>query len=475
MQHKRTPIRYFTATLLGVAALALTACEKPLTHLEQVKQAGELVIVTRGATVNYFEGPNGPAGLEYDLAQRFADHLGVKLRLVVPKRASDVLPTVVRGEADLATGVTVRQRLTRWVRFTPAYQEVTPQLVYRNGAPDPASIDDLADGYLEVVSGSAPADILRSLAEEHPDLHWVEAPVARSEELLRRVADKRIDFAVAASDEVAYVRRFYPELRVAFDVADPKHVAWALPLATDDTLYREAVKFLRSVEDDGTLAQLRERYFGHVERFDYVQTKAFLRHIEKRLPRFEPHFQAAGARYGMDWRLLAAMGYQESAWNPRAISPTGVRGLMMLTLATAAHVGIKNRLDPAQSILGGASYFNRILEQIPERIPDPDRTWLALAAYNLGFGHLEDARALTEHLGMNPDRWVDVKKQLPLLRDEKYYPYLAHGFARGNEAVTYVERIRDYYEQLARRFPEVPAEPRQRVAEDEQTHDTPNS
>lgn len=474
MQHGNTQHRLIAAGILALATLSLTACEKPLTHLERVKNAGELVVVTRGATINYFQGPHGPAGLEYDLAQRFADHLGVRLRLVVPDRASDVLPRVVSGKADLAVGVTVRNRLTRWVRFTPDYQTVTPQLVYRNGERDPASVEDLSDGYLEVVGGSAQADAVRAVAEQYPDLHWVEAPYAHTEDLLQRVSDKRIDFAVAASNEMAYVRRFYPELRVAFDLSDPKHIAWALPRSHDDTLYNEAVKFIQSVKEDGTLAQLEERYFGHVSQFDYVQTKVFLRHIDKRLPRFEPQFQAASARYGVDWRLLAAMGYQESAWNPRAISPTGVRGIMMLTLATAAHVGIKNRLDPEQSILGGARYFSTVLDQIPERIPNPDRTWLALAAYNMGLGHLEDARALTEHLGMNPDRWVDVKKQLPLLRKKAYYAYLPHGFARGDEAVTYVERIRDYYEQLARRFP-VKDNSGQRMAEDDRAHDTPNS
>lgn len=474
MQQGRSHHRFATAGILTLSLITLTACNKSTSHLERVKQSGELVIVTRDASTHYFEGPDGPAGLEYDLAERFAEHLGVKLRVIVAARAADVLPMVERGEADIAVGVTVRRQLGSKVRYTPDYQKVFQQVIYRSGERDPSSLSDIAGGYLEVMGGSAHAETLKTLSKEHPELQWVEVPIARSEELLSRVWEKQADFAVADSTEVAYVRRFYPELRVAFNLSDTKRIAWALPLSTDDTLYRKATRFIRQVKDDGTMAQLKERYFGHVGDFDYVQTKVFLRHIEKRLPRFEPHFRTASSRYEVDWRLLAAMGYQESAWNPRAVSPTGVRGIMMLTLATAAHVGIKNRLDPEQSILGGARYFSRILSQLPERIANPDRVWLALAAYNVGFGHLEDARALTEHLGMNPDRWVDVKKQLPLLRDKEHYAYLKHGFARGDEAVTYVERIRDYYDQLVRRFPNMEP-PGQRLAEEEIANSAPSS
>lgn len=475
MQHSHAQYRLSVAGVIALSALTLAACSKPPSHLDRVKRAGELVVVTRDASTHYFQGPDGPAGMEHDLALRFAEHLGVRLRLVVAERTADIFPMVERGAADLAVGVTVRRQIGSHVRFTPDYQQITQQLVYRLGENDPATIEDIVDGYLEVASGSAHADTLKALQAEYPELGWVETPTARTEDLLNRVWEKRLDFAVADSHEVAYVRRFYPELRIAFDLSTPKRIAWALPLSADDTLYLEAIRFIRSAKDDGTLAALQERYFSHVGEFNYVQTKVFQRHIVKRLPRFEPHFLSAGARFGLDWRLLAAMGYQESAWNPRARSPTGVRGIMMLTLATAAHVGIKNRLDPEQSIHGGARYFGRILSQLPQRIESPDRTWLALAAYNVGYGHLEDARVLTEHRGMNPDRWADVKQQLPLLRKKEFYAHMKHGYARGDEAVTYVERIRDYYEQLVRRFPVMNETTPQKLAEEAIAGDTPSS
>jgi membrane-bound lytic murein transglycosylase F len=126
-----------------------------------------------------------------------------------------------------------------------------------------------------------------------------------------------------------------------------------------------------------------------------------------------------------------------------------VRGIMMLTRNTMQHLGInKSRHDPQASIEGGALYLASIKKKLPKRIKDPHRTWLALAAYNVGFGHLEDARILAQEDGANPDKWEDVKKYLPLLSQKKWYKKTRYGYARGREPVRYVENIRSYYDIL---------------------------
>jgi membrane-bound lytic murein transglycosylase F len=146
----------------------------------------------------------------------------------------------------------------------------------------------------------------------------------------------------------------------------------------------------------------------------------------------------------MDWHLLAAVAYQESHWNPKAKSPTGVRGLMMLTLSTAKEMNVENRLDAAQSLKGGAAYLLKLKARLPQRILDPDRTLFALAAYNVGFGHLEDARVLTVRAGKNPDHWEDVRAHLPLLSKKEFYSTVKYGYARGGEPVLYVDNIQYY-------------------------------
>lgn len=436
--------------LLLLLLLSLVGCDQqPRNHLERIKARGELVVVTRNSPTTYYIGPTGPAGLEYELASRFAEHLGVELRLVVPERFEQILPMVARGEADLAAaGLTATDSRRELVRFGPTYQEITQQVVYRRGSRRPRDIGDLVGGQLEVVAGSSHAEHLQELTAEHPELTWRNNSELDSEELLYLVAQQLIDYTVADSNEVALNQRFYPELRVAFDLTDPQPLAWALPPGDDDSLLEEIRRFFAQLRDDGTLEQLLERYYGHVARFDYVGTRLYLRHIKQRLPKYREAFEQAAAENGLDWRLLAAMGYQESHWNPRARSPTGVRGIMMLTQVTAAQLDVDNRLDPFQSIAGGARYFRIVKDKLPERIREPDRTWMALAAYNVGFGHLEDARKLTEARGGDPDKWVDVKKTLPLLSQRKWYKKTRYGYARGREPVRYVENVRSYYDLL---------------------------
>jgi membrane-bound lytic murein transglycosylase F len=154
----------------------------------------------------------------------------------------------------------------------------------------------------------------------------------------------------------------------------------------------------------------------------------------------------------LDWQLIAAQSYQESHWNPRAKSPTGVRGMMMLTLETSRLMGLKNRLDAKASIFAGTRFLASLHQNIEDGVAEPDRTFMALAAYNLGYGHLQDARQLAKKLGQSTDTWRSIRSVLPLLQQKKYYQNLSYGYARGEEAVQYVDRIRSYHKILMTEF-----------------------
>ncbi len=421
----------------------------PQSHLERVRDDGVLRVLTRNSATTYYEGPYGPAGLEYELAAGFARFLGVKLAIEVPDTLSDILEAIQAGRADMAAaGLTVTHERQQLLNFSSSYQRITPQLVYRVGMRAPRNLDNL-NGSLEVVADSSHAERLRALQEEYPNMSFEENANLENEQLLNLVWEQVIDYTVADSNEVAISRRFYPELRVAFDISKPEPLAWAFPPGEDRSLVDKANEYLQSLRDDGGLDRLLEKYYGYVSDFDYVGTRRYMQHIEQRLPRYQAWFEQAGKETGIDWRLLAAIGYQESHWNPKAVSPTGVRGLMMLTQDTMKQLGIdKSRHDAQASIEGGARYIRRVKKRIPKRIKEPNRTWMALAAYNIGFGHLEDARVLTQSDGANPDKWVDVKKYLPHLSQKKWYKQAKHGYARGHEPVRYVENIRSYYDIL---------------------------
>lgn len=430
-------------------SLLLSSCSIPKPLIERIKEEGQLIVLTRNNPATYIQDKEKTRGLEYELVEQFAAELGVQVKYVIPNSFDEILPAVVRGEAHFAAaGLTVTNDRELAVRFTPEYQTVTAQLVYKGGNQRPKKITDTIDGVLEVMAGSSHEEKLKELATEHPDLNWTAQRAVESTELLNLVYEGLIDYTIANSNEVALSRRFHPELQVAFELGEAMPVAWAFPHAEDNSLYKAAKAFIRRIKEDGSLEQLLERYYGYVEKLGFVDNRTFARHMAQRLPPLIPLFKQAAELNDMDWQLLAAIGYQESHWNPKAVSPTGVKGIMMLTSATAKQMGVEDRTDTAQSISGGARYLRRVEKKLPERIQEPDRTWMALAGYNVGFGHLEDARILTQRNGGDPDKWSDVKQHLPLLAQKKYYKTVKYGFARGKEPVHYVDNIRSYYDLL---------------------------
>lgn len=417
--------------------------------LDRVLATGELRVLTRNSPSVYYEGPDGPTGFEYDLAQEFAERLGVELKLVVPEQFSSIIDGVHQAHAHFAAaGLSVTDERRKSLRFAPPVLEVTQQVVYKGGGKRPRRFAELAERQIEVLGGSSHAERLRELQREYPDLKWLENVETDTETLLDRVAKGELDLTVADSNDLSINQRYQPMLRAAFDLTEPQSTAWAFPKNTDPSLYNKAVEFIINIEQEGLLDEIRARHFAHVERLDYTGALSFASLVKNRLPKYQMLFEKAANKFGFDWRLLAAVGYQESHWNPDARSPTGVRGLMMLTNRTAKEQGVKDRTDPEQSIIGGARYLGNLYRRLPKGIQEPDRTWFMLAAYNVGLGHVYDARRLTESNGGNKDSWLDLREWLYKLNDKQWHKRTRYGYARGREAVEYVENIRSYYDVL---------------------------
>jgi membrane-bound lytic murein transglycosylase F len=448
-------LRVSVWTLALLTLMTLSTCSPRVSMFEQVQSLGALRVATINSPTTYYEGPAGPTGFEYELALGLAQQLGVELELVVVGSPGEAMHAVQTGRAHLAAaGLSITPLRSQAVRFSRPILSVVPQLVYRMGGLRPGKLSEIRDG-LVVARHSAAAEHLAVLRQDIPSLTWTETEDAETEELLLKVANDEIAYTVAPSDVVAINQRYYPQLRVAFDIAEAQDVAWAFPHGSDTTLYNLAQHYLSGMSE-ADLAQLRDRYFGHVEQVDYLGAVALAEHVDTRLPRYRALFEKAGRQFGLDWRLLAAIGYQESHWDPKAVSPTGVRGIMQLTTQTAKFLNVANREDPAQSIHGGARYIRRLIDLVPADVPEPDRTWLALAAYNMGYGHLLDVRELTRRRGGDPSRWVDVRASLPLLTQPRWYQKTKHGYARGYEAETYVGNVRTYYDMLVYLFGDAP-------------------
>ena len=423
--------------LIITLSLLIGTCSSAPPLLDQVLETGELRVVTRNSPTSYTESPDGPAGPEYDLIQAFADDLGVALVVQTVDNVSEILPLLLSGEAHMAAaGLSVTDSRRQYLNFGHPYESVDVHLIYKLGTGRPREIEDILDRSIEV---------LESLQREYPDLEWTENADVEAADLLTKVAEGEVDLTISDSPDFNIQRHFYPELRVALDLQVDDPIAWAFPKGSGDSLLARADDFIISSGRSGLLARVHERYYGHTKKYDYVGTRNFIRHYESRLPRYRAMFEEAGALHGVDWRLLAAMGYQESHWRANAVSPTGVRGIMMLTQATAEFLGLEDREDPQNSIFGGAEYFALQLERIPDTVDEPDRTWMALAAYNVGFNHLRDARTIVEWQDGDPDSWIDLSAALPLKAKRKWYSKLPFGYARGWEPVLYVNNIRAYY------------------------------
>ena len=440
-----------------IAFCLLLGCSKTDSTLESVIKRGELRVLTRVDPTTYTTNKSGVSGFEYDLTTLFANELGVNVRFIFPDKFHDFLQLTSEHPADFAAaGLSITQERKKKVLFTPSYYSVTQQLIYHYRTRRPRSIKQINSSFFEVLAGTSHAENLAEIKKTQPDLYWTEAYNSNVVELVGMVNSGMLDYTIADSHQFQILRNQFPMLNAAFDISEPEEIAWAFAKNKDTSLYDEAVKFLDKAKKSGAIAQLKDKYFGYSKQLNYVGLCTFRRHFKTRLPSLREDFHRAAKKYSLDWLLLAAVAYQESHWNPDAKSPTGVRGIMMLTKATAKQMNIENRLEPSQSIDGGAHYLATRLRKIPSRIAEPDRTWMALASYNIGLGHLEDARILTQQQGGNPDKWIDVKKHLPLLADKKWYTTTKHGYARGHEPVTYINNVRQYLamlEQLEDNYP----------------------
>ncbi len=425
--------------------LTLAGCNPPPAPLP-AWNAGKLLVAAPESA------QGAEAELEKELAHLLADALHTQLELL-PLTPENIQGALQAHKVHLAA-TPLRSETSATLRYGPSYQTVREQLVCNNDKPRPKALADMTINNLAAIAGSAQEVALREAQRNSPTLQWQGRHKLTVDKLLAEVSEGKLDCAAANELQLADARNYYPNLIAVLDIAPPSKLAWGFPVDADPELLKQVEKFFARIQKDRTLHRLLDRYYGHNNRLDKVDAAAFINSVNTILPHYRKMFEEAAAISGEDWRLLAALAYQESQWDPFATSYTNVRGMMMLTEDTADRMNLSNRLDARENIIAGAKYLVVLKEGIPERIQEPDRTWLTLAAYNQGFGHMEDARILTSRAKQNADSWSDVKKWMLRLNQPEVYETIKHGYARGGEAVVLVENIRSYYEMLKRLEPE---------------------
>jgi membrane-bound lytic murein transglycosylase F len=432
-------------TLAAASVLLFGGCtpHEP-SALDVVRAHGELRVVTLNLPTCYYLGAQGSEGLEYQLASRYATQLGVKLTLYPVASEAAMQDELAAGRADIAAASLSDS--PEWQKVGDAavpYANIPQLVVYQRSGVRPRETLQLESARLAVRAGSPQERILEKLRRTvAPTLQWVQTAPS-SADPIEDVDSGNAEYAIADAREFSFARHLYPNVLVGFALPDTRPVQWMVRKGAP-ALLESVDQFFGALAQSGELSALVQEASGDTRRFEYEESREFQTHVAERLPRYRAWFEEAATQAGLDWRLLAAVGYQESKWDPRAVSDEGAAGLMMLTADTAQAMGIKDRTDPQQSIFAGARYLAQVRQMIPDRIAEPDRTWLTIAAYNVGFGHLEDARIITQALGKDPDSWTEVREELPLLAQGRWYSRAKRGYARGWEPVQFVDRIQRF-------------------------------
>jgi peptidoglycan lytic transglycosylase F len=425
--------------------------------------ANKLVVAVRPGPAGWQIGPDGlPHGFEHDLIVQFALEHKLPLITVPVESAAALSAKLATGEAQLGLGGLYRPADaeppifadgTRMpLAWTAGFYTVEPVVIFGSDGFRPKSWTDLNGAVVSYIASTGLDAEIPRLAREYPDVRFMPLDLPSADALIARVSVGGLDFALVSSLQAAIARNVHLNFDVGFAADTKLELAWLVP-AQDDALKAKLDAFFGKARKSGLIERLAQRYFAHSREVRRIDAGVFHDRMRTVLPDYRKLFLEAQEATGIEWRLLAAVAYQESQWEPLATSETGVRGLMQLTEETARHLGVNDRLDPRASILGAARYLRDLKARLPARIPEPDRTWLALAAFNIGLGHLEDARIIAQRQKLDPDVWQDVKQALPLLALPEHYEKVKLGYARGGMPVAFVDRVRGYYDILLRHEP----------------------
>lgn len=409
----------------------------------KVRSQGEIRVLTLEDPLVYQARPGQPPqGLDTDLLKNFAATYGLKLRFLVRRNLDQIYEDLIEGEGDVAAARLWVPRHSSGFLSGPALEESHLSLFCRR-ALKIAHIKDLAGRRVLLAAKDNGGMIDVRLRQFVPEINVTVEPDARAVALLRRVQAGKADCAVTENIEGAWSARTMPMLEKVTALTDDEGLAWAIRPNRDDLADLMKAWFQRASRED-EIMRLQDRYHASLSGLDQNDVRRFLKNLREKFPRYAKAFRDSSKEHELDWKLVASVAYQESHWTEDATSFTGVRGLMQLTADTAAHVGIEDRLDPEQSIWGGAAYLRFLIDRMPRGVDHQDRVLLALAAYNSGIAHLRDVQSLAAARGMNPLSWHHLKTLYPLLEEPAIGGALPAGMARGRETVQFVERVRAF-------------------------------
>ncbi len=453
---KKFFVKYFIFMVVFCLTLGLSSVAVLIHHknigpakdtVALIKKTQRLRLITTNAlnTCYYYEGRR--TGFEYDLAKAFADYLNVELDIVTPGWNA-MFDYLNEDKGDfIAAGLTITPQRLAQVNFSIPYMTIQQRVIHHSLIFGPKSIEDMEFRTFHVRRGTSYQSRLAEIKASGVDLNYILHDNTATSELISMVQNRDIKFTVADAHIALLNKRYYPQIKIGIPIQKKESLAWAV--RKNDTAMLEKINtFFLYAQEKGILKKITEKYYDNIKDFNTYELIKFHTRVKTRLPTYQAIIEQESKKYGFDWRLMAAVIYQESNFNPNAKSVTNVRGLMQVTQATAKEMGISNRLNPQQSIQAGMQYLNQMYHRFDYIEDNYQRMLFALASYNIGYGHVRDAIKLAQNQGLDPESWQSMKTVLPLLSKKAYYKKTKYGYARGWEPVQYVANILTYFEIL---------------------------
>ena len=442
-------IRIITYALFYFVLININGCSKESSKLKQIKSNGILRIALVADPPHYFPNKVKERGYDFELVSHYATSIDVELEIIKTNTSNEIIFLLNQEKVDIGILGSSPEFDQKNIENVVTYNNSKWYVIgNRANRQLPKSIGSIEPNTMIVANGSNASFMLHSIGEDYPSLLWDELKNTNVRSILERINENHSKISIISEDIYAYYQYLFPETKKIFVLPIKYPSRWLVKNNNNLSFLYSINSFFNKYKQNGKLEKIGKTYYEHLSAFDYVDIRYYLKRINKKLPKYKKYFVEAAKNSALDARIIAAVSYQESHWNRKARSPTGVRGMMMLTLDTAKRVGVKNRLNAKQSIFGGAKYLKILYESFSNTIEEPDRLWFTLAAYNIGLGHVEDARTITKSQGDNPNSWIDVEKHIPKLSQKKWYKKTRHGFARGYEPIEFVRRVRRYYDIL---------------------------
>ena len=429
-----------------------------------IENYATIKVALRVNPVSYYWYDGKATGFDYQLLQSFANRTQTKIEIIPVSTAAKAIDLLKEQKVDMAAGALGETQIyTEHFAVSQPYYQSEQYMIYRHPDVKPRRFGEISLSDIDVGANPNHIALLEKLSGEHSeesihadlsiepddtnDSPWYLHSDTPSYKLIEMVNLGLIRYALADAHELSATHFLYPYVKIAFRVSEEVPIVWLFnrqPTQASSThLVHLADGLFSDMQKSGELDRITKSHPGHLELLPYAEKLTFMESAYRKLSKHKRYFQLAADRYHLDWKFLAAVAYQESHWNPSAVSPTGVRGIMMLTKEVAQRYAVQNRSDAYQSIMGGSKYLNELIGRIPSEIPAPDRVWMALAAYLAGYGHLEDAFRLTRERGKTINSWIEVRHSMKLLQKPQWYLNSRHGKPNDN-VIIYINNIRNY-------------------------------